>query len=145
MMELLAGNIKEAWRILKAWHRETGSTATKPCHASMERQMVEWEDLYGYQASPGEHIPSNRDPVPLPDEAPSDAGIKTAFKTLRNGRTGDGSMMRAKHLKAWLQRAEEEEEATEKEGTKGLEGAGDTWRLLVRLIQHIWDTGEIPS
>ena len=24
-----------------------------------------------------------------------------------------------------------------------LEGAGDTWRLLVRLIQHIWDTGEI--
>ena len=34
---------------------------------------------------------------------------------------------------AWLRRAEEEEEA-EKEGTEGLEGAGDTWRLLVRLI-----------
>ena len=28
--------------------------------------------------------------------------------------------------------------------TKGLEGAGNTWRLLVRLIKHIWDTGEIP-
>ena len=57
MMELLAGNIKEAWRILKAWHREAGGAATKPCHASMERQTVEREDLYAYQASPGEHTP----------------------------------------------------------------------------------------
>ena len=52
--------------------------------------------------------------------------------------------MRAEHLKMWLRWAEEEEEA-EKEGAVGLEGAGDTWRLLVRLIQHVWDTGEIPS
>ena len=73
MMELLAGNIKEARRILKAWHWEAGGAATKPCHASMERQTVEQEDLYAYQASPSEHIPSNRDPVPLPDEAPPDA------------------------------------------------------------------------
>ena len=36
MMELLAGNIKEAWRILKAWHWEADGAATKPCHASME-------------------------------------------------------------------------------------------------------------
>ena len=27
VMELIAGNIKEAWRILKAWHRETGGAA----------------------------------------------------------------------------------------------------------------------
>ena len=106
MMELLAGNIKEAWRILKAWHREAGGAATKPCHASMKRQTVEREDLYGYQASPGEHIPSNRDPTLLPDEAPPDAEIRTAVKTLRNGRTDGGSMMRAEHLKAWLRRAE---------------------------------------
>ena len=70
--------------------------------------------------------------------------IRTAVKALRNGRTGGGSMMRAEHLKAWLRR-EEEEEAAEKEGTEGLEGAGDTWRLLVRLIQHSWDIGEIIS
>ena len=37
MMELFAGNIKEAWRILKDWHREAGGAATRPCHASMER------------------------------------------------------------------------------------------------------------
>ena len=33
--------------------------------------------------------------------------------------------MRADHLKAWLRRAEEDE-AAEKEGTEGLERAGDT-------------------
>ena len=52
--------------------------------------------------------------------------------------------MQAEHLKAWLRREEEGEEA-EKEGIEGLEGVGDMWRLLVRLIQHIWDAGEIPS
>ena len=80
MMELLTGNIKEAWRILKAWRREAGGAATKPWYASMERQTVEREDLYAYQASPGEHIPFNRDPVPLPDEAPPDAEIRMAVK-----------------------------------------------------------------
>ena len=40
MMELLGGNTKEAWCILKAWHREASGTTTKPCHASMERQTV---------------------------------------------------------------------------------------------------------
>ena len=36
-----------------------------------------------------------------------------------------------------------EEKAT-KEGEEGHEGAGDTWRLFVRLLQHVWDTEEIP-
>ena len=34
MMELLAGNIKEAWKILKPWHQKAGGAATEPCHAS---------------------------------------------------------------------------------------------------------------
>ena len=55
--------------------------------------------------------------------------------------------MRAEHLEASLQQAQEEEEAekTEKEEIEGLEGMGDTWCLLVRLIQHIWDMREILS
>ena len=137
MMELLAGNTKEACKILKAWHREAGDAATKPCHAFIERQTVERDELYGFQVPPDEHIPSNRDPTPLPNKAPPDAEIRTAVKALRNGRTGGGSMMWAEHLKAWLRRAEEEKEEeteAEKERTVGLEGAGDTWCLLVRLI-----------
>ena len=26
----------------------------------------------------------------------------------------------------------------------GFQGRGDTWRMLVKLVQHIWETGEIP-
>ena len=52
--------------------------------------------------------------------------------------------MRAEDLKVWLARAEAKAMARRnREG--GLEGAGDTWRLLVRLIRHIWNTGEIPQ
>ena len=110
----------------------------------MERQTQEREELYGYKALPGEHIPANRDPIPLPDKAPQDAEIRVAVKTLRNGRTNGGTMIQAEDLKGWLLRAEAEEKA-QKDGTGGLEGTGDTWRMLVRLIQHIWDTGEIPA
>ena len=43
----------------------------------------------------------------------------------------------------WLKGVENEEKAREN-GEEGYEGAGDTWRLLLKLIRHIWDTGEIP-
>jgi hypothetical protein len=42
-------------------------------------------------------------------------------------------------LKARLRDMEEEEK-----GGKGSEAAGDLWRLLVRMLQRVWDTGEIP-
>ena len=51
--------------------------------------------------------------------------------------------MHAKDLKEWLRGAEEEEKA-EKEGKEGCKGKGDRWRLLVRLVQHIWESIEIP-
>ena len=43
----------------------------------------------------------------------------------------------------WLKGVENEEQAREK-GEEGYEGAGDSWQLLLKLIRHIWDTGEIP-
>ena len=52
--------------------------------------------------------------------------------------------MRAEDLKTWLRDMEREEKAA-MEGTAGAEFAGETWRLLVRMLQRVWDTGEIPS
>ena len=52
--------------------------------------------------------------------------------------------MRAEDLKVLLARAEAEAKAR-RDGEGGLEGARDTWRMLVRLIRHIWNTGEIPQ
>ena len=105
MIALLRGNIKEAWCILKAWDHEAGSTTTKPYHAYMERQTVEGDNLYDFKASPGEHIPANRDPILLPHEVPPEAEIRAAVKALRNGRTDGGSMMQEENLKSWLRRA----------------------------------------
>ena len=47
--------------------------------------------------------------------------------------------MRAEDLKEWLRGMEQEER-----GEPGYEGAGDRWRLLVKLCQHVWESGSIP-
>ena len=52
--------------------------------------------------------------------------------------------MQAEDLKEWLRGAEAEEKAR-REGEEGYEGAGDRWRLLVKLCEHIWRTGGIPQ
>ena len=52
--------------------------------------------------------------------------------------------MRAEDLNEWRRGMENEEKERAKGGT-GYEGAGDRWRLLVRLCEHIWRTGEIPQ
>ena len=51
--------------------------------------------------------------------------------------------MRTEDLKAWLRGMENEEEAAKK-GESGYTGAGDRWRLLVKLCEHVWETGNIP-
>ena len=51
--------------------------------------------------------------------------------------------MRTEDLKIWLKGVENKEKAQEK-GEESFKGAGDTWRMLVKLIQNTWDTGEIP-
>ena len=79
----------------------------------------------------------------LADGAPPDAELRTAVKKLRNGRVGGGSTMRAEDLKSWLQGVEREEEAA-REGEEGHEGPGNTWCLFVRLLQRVWNEGEIP-
>ena len=101
------------------------------------------EDLYGYQPSPGEPIPRNAERAPSDDNPPTDEELRRAAKRSGNGKSGGASAMRAEDLKEWLRGAEEEEKA-EKEGKEGSKGRGGRWRLLVRLVKHIWESNEIP-
>ena len=80
---------------------------------------MEREDLYDFQALSGEHISTNRDPILLPDAAPLDAEMRAAVKTVRNGRTGGGSMMEAEDLKGWLQQRRRRQR---RQGTRDLRG-----------------------
>ena len=60
------------------------------------------------------------------------------MRACNNGRAGGGSKMRAEDLKDWLGWVEREE--TE----EGFAGKGDLWRMVVKLVRSIWETGEIP-
>ena len=83
----------------------------------------------------------NVDPTPVRDGVPPDGEIREAVREgLKRGRAGGASGMRAEDLKRWLRGAMEEEDPE----SEGREGAGDTWRLFVRMVQSIWQTGTIP-
>ena len=99
----------------------------------MDKQMEEREALYNYKTSTGEHIAANRECFPFTDEAPEEEAIQAAVKTLKNCRTGERTNMRLEDLKVLLARAEANAKA-QQDGDGGLEGAGDTWQMLVWLI-----------
>ena len=51
--------------------------------------------------------------------------------------------MRSEDIKEWLRGMKNKEKAAKK-GESGYQGADDRWRLLLKLCQHVWETGEIP-
>ena len=112
--------------------------AAKPCYQRLERQTAEREALHACVPPPGRRIPKNIDRPPQNDEAPSDDEVRAAVRACKNGRAGGGSKMKLEDLKNWLRMAEVEE--TE----EGFAWRGDTWRMVVKLVQNIWETGEIP-
>ncbi len=49
--------------------------------------------------------------------------------------------MRAEHIKTWFRGVEMEEDLD----TPTTKGAGDNWRLFVKLVQAVWRKGKIPK
>ena len=136
--ELATGNIREAFRHLKGWYREAGEISPRPCLQTMEQQTAERVELYGRVPPPGDPIPINVDAFDVNDGVPPDEEIRGVARDLRNGRAGGASYMRAEDVKSWLRGIEAEEAGEEPKG------AGDRWRALVKLVQAIWERGEIP-
>jgi hypothetical protein len=106
----------------------------------MERQTEERVELYRKRVSLRAPIPINITPVNILDSTPSDAEIRAAVKKSTNGRAGGALRMQAVNLKTWLAGMEREEDPEH-----GEEGAGDIWKQLVKLVQTVWDTGEVPT
>jgi hypothetical protein len=50
--------------------------------------------------------------------------------------------MRMEHIKEWLRGIQREEDPQQ---SKGNHGAGDLWRLLMRLVTAVWETGMVPQ
>jgi hypothetical protein len=106
----------------------------------MDRQTAERVTLYTRRQSPGEPLPINIDPVEIDDDTPSDGELRVAVGELTNGRAAGASGMRAEHVKAWLSDVRREEDPKD----QGADGAGDNWRLFLRLVQAAWTHGVIP-
>ena len=100
--EIAGGNVQEAFRHLKGWYRAATEMQAKPCYHTMERQMLEWVDLYARRESPGNPLPINVTPVVINDDVPTDGELRHVAGELTNGRAASTSGMRAEHVKEWL-------------------------------------------
>ncbi len=138
--ELAGGNVQEAFRHLKGWYRAATEMQAKPCYHTMECQTLERVDLYAQRESPGDPLPINVTPVVINDNVPTDGELRQVAGKLTNGRAAGASGMCAKHVKEWLHGMQWEEDP---EG-HSVDGAGDNWRLFVRLVQAAWTHGTIP-
>jgi hypothetical protein len=50
--------------------------------------------------------------------------------------------MHEEHVKEWLRGIQREEDP---EQNGGNHSAGDSWRLLMRLVIPVWETGRVPK
>jgi hypothetical protein len=95
---------------LKGWYRAATETQAKQCYHSMERQMLEWVDLYARRESPGNPLPINVTLVVINDDVPTDGELRHVAGELTNGQAAGASGMHAEHVKEWLHGVQWEED-----------------------------------
>ena len=117
-----------------------GDQPPKLCHETMGKQTAERVKLYERVPLPGEPIPINVEPKEVEDACPGDVELRDVVRGLRNGRAGGTRGIWAETIKGWLRGMEREEWEEE-----GKAGAGDAWRMFLKLIERLWETGCIPQ
>ena len=147
----------KAWRQMLGWYQELVDHAPPPAQATLERIMVEYEELYRAALPLGEKIPISVPPSSINNFVPTEEEVKWAVWRLRGHQLGGPSRMRAEHLREWLREhiaaeaateaetgtvgktlgPEGKERATTKEGMKdgGEERETTKWEKVVELFQ----------
>ena len=93
-----ASELAKAWGDLKGWYMVASEHAPKLCFATLAKQTVEREELYGKVDPPGKPIPINVDPKEVPDACLKDAKIRAAVWGLTTLRTSNTrGLRRRKH------------------------------------------------
>ncbi len=88
---------------------------------------------------PGWEMRINVTPTAVRDKPPTDQEIKGVVGQLRNGCAAGAMGMKAEHLMGWLCGIKHEE------SENGVAEEGDCWRLFVRLMQAVWESGTVPT
>ena len=131
---LASKDVKAAWDKVKAWYKVAENRPPKPSREELSKVTEEYANLYTRSTPPGEPIPVLVEPFDVSDEVPSEDEIASAVRGLRSGKAPGPSGLRTDQLKAWLRAARREENP-------------DTthWETLVSLVQHAFETGELPA
>jgi hypothetical protein len=84
----------------------------------------------------GAALPYNFPHFKISNDMPTDAGMRTVVRGLKNGHSAGATKMRAKHIKGWLDKIQRKETAArETPGREGADpGGGRKWQIFVKLI-----------
>jgi hypothetical protein len=127
-------DLTEAWSRLKSWYRQASDRPPKPSRQDLESVTRERIDLYTARPPPGAPIPVLVEPFPIPDSSPTYEEISLAVKRLRRGKAPGPTGLRTDNIKTWLAEAKRE---TDPRPAKFI--------AFVRLIRHVYETGELPT
>ena len=104
----------------------------------MDAQTIERKKLYVKVEPPGEPIPINVEPFDITDATPTEAEIRVVVKGLKKWPIRRCLWHPSRTHKTIAEGCTGAEE-------KGIEGPGEKWAIFTKLIQTIWDRGEIPQ
>ncbi len=136
---LAAGEFVEVWCYLKGWYRSAEDQAPKACPETLACQTAERVELYTAVTPPGWEMRINITPAAVHNKPPMDQEIRKVVGQLRNSCAAGAMGMKAEHLKEWLREMKHEESENR------VVGEGDCWRLFVRLMQAVWESGIVPT
>jgi hypothetical protein len=129
---LETGNLKGAWRSLQAWY--ASGKVSKPSRADLESTATEFQALYTQKTPPGDPIPICVAPFDIYDNVPDEREISNTVRLLRWGKSPGPLGIRAEHLREWLNAAERKNNPDP-----------SRWNKMVEIIQHAFETGELPT
>ncbi len=108
--------------------------------------MAKHVELYAWAPPMGMALSFNFPHFAIPDGIPTNKEICAVVVGLENGQAARATGMRAEHVKAWLgDIGHKEKAARENPGKTANTGElKNKWRIIVRMIQIIWDQGKNP-
>jgi hypothetical protein len=126
-------NLRGVWRTLKTRYLHASGRTTKPPKIDLTELQTEYGVLFANQPSTGYPIPVLVSPFYVNDMTPTDKEIGAAVRGLHSRNSPGPSGMRPDDLKEWWDTAWRDKDPDTTE-----------WEKLVELVQHIFETGNLP-
>jgi hypothetical protein len=127
---------KKAYSLMGSWYKFHGDRPPKPSRQDLLAVTAEFTAVYTAEPPEalGAEIPYNGPVFAIDDSVPSEAEIEAAIPRVKLGKAAGPSGMKGEDFRTWLDAARRKSDP---------EPA--PWLNLVAMIQHIFETGEVPK